>query len=897
MRWHELLKATVVVMLLIGAIFLIESNESFAAEIRTESRTDEVIRINGDSDFAAQASANGWPGDGSESSPYIISGYHIDAHAAGAAIYIGNTTVHFIVENCVLEDTAYHSTDYGIGAGITLFKVENGILRGNVVKHSHYGFHLYRSSNNIVEENVCGDSCYVGVRLDWDEGNRIRNNDFSNSSKSGIYVKGSRYDIIENNVINNQTIAGIYILRITTGVVIANNTLDNNTHGIYPQGDLCYFVGGKIVNNVISNSTHYGVFIPQESRDMVISGNRILHNGKSGIYFGDFKNMSVEWNTFYGNGEYGIYINAPGGGSSIYRNNFTSNTKGGAYIRWTKGNSITSNVFYNHPDCGLTILSRDYSIVRNEFINNSVGLQIIGAYSHNVEGNIFRKNGEGVTISSGANHITVKGNEFEDNSKSVAILGSHDNYIEENGIEDSGWGIYLSHSYSNRIENNTLRDNIYAIGLKFSTTNQLHYNRMRRNGIYIYGTSKSAYTSNVIPTTNKINNRPVYYYTGEEGPLTVPHDAGEVILGDVRNVTVEKIDFDSTGMGVVMGYSSNITVRDVLVNHGAIGIISRDSSNITVERCRFENLSYGMLTYSTVKSIIRESVFRNNTYGMYFTYLSGENRILNNIIERNTHSGIYGMSTRHNVIMGGRVSYNRYGFNFNESSTYNLITGVNFTHNSDYAIYFWYYYGDHNMIYNNSFYYNRNSTDKFNVSHVQAYSCSPKNYWNSSAGIGNYWHDWANNNDTNDKNHNSIVDWPYLLDGHGAMDYYPLKNVSMDYSKLVPSVPQNLEAEEGAGYVNLSWDVPASNGSAPLSEYRIYRNDTLIATVPATQLWYNDTNVSAGIVYGYHVTAVNSMGESEKSNRVTATPSGEIPELSWLLVIALFVVVVLLRRR
>ncbi|NPA75623.1 MAG: DUF2341 domain-containing protein [Euryarchaeota archaeon] len=91
--------------------------------------------------------------------------------------------------------------------------------------------------------------------------------------------------------------------------------------------------------------------------------------------------------------------------------------------------------------------------------------------------------------------------------------------------------------------------------------------------------------------------------------------------------------------------------------------------------------------------------------------------------------------------------------------------------------------------------------------------------------------------------------------------------------KTVPSAPQNLNAIAGNRFVNLTWSAPSDDGGAPITGYRIYRNGTLIANVSANQLWYNDTSVINGHNYTYYVTAVNSVGESQKSNAVTAKPT------------------------
>ncbi|MEM3567314.1 MAG: hypothetical protein QXS83_01950 [Thermoplasmata archaeon] len=59
------------------------------------------LHIVGDEDFARQAAMNNWPGNGTECNPYIIEGYEIDGNGSNA-IWIENTSVHFIIRNCNL---------------------------------------------------------------------------------------------------------------------------------------------------------------------------------------------------------------------------------------------------------------------------------------------------------------------------------------------------------------------------------------------------------------------------------------------------------------------------------------------------------------------------------------------------------------------------------------------------------------------------------------------------------------------------------------------------------------------------------------------------------------------------------------------------------------------------
>ena len=63
----------------------------------------DPIFIDGDEDFHANATAEGWAGNGSAGNPYIIDGYDIDLDgSAGHCIHIANTLVYFTISNCLL---------------------------------------------------------------------------------------------------------------------------------------------------------------------------------------------------------------------------------------------------------------------------------------------------------------------------------------------------------------------------------------------------------------------------------------------------------------------------------------------------------------------------------------------------------------------------------------------------------------------------------------------------------------------------------------------------------------------------------------------------------------------------------------------------------------------------
>ncbi len=93
---------------------------------------------------------------------------------------------------------------------------------------------------------------------------------------------------------------------------------------------------------------------------------------------------------------------------------------------------------------------------------------------------------------------------------------------------------------------------------------------------------------------------------------------------------------------------------------------------------------------------------------------------------------------------------------------------------------------------------------------------------------------------------------------------------------IPPSPPQNLTADGSNGYVVLQWEPSSAPDEYPVSKYKIYRgesqgNETYYDSVDASTTEYVDRNVIVGERYWYYVTAVNDVGESNRSNEVNVT--------------------------
>jgi fibronectin type 3 domain-containing protein len=90
-----------------------------------------------------------------------------------------------------------------------------------------------------------------------------------------------------------------------------------------------------------------------------------------------------------------------------------------------------------------------------------------------------------------------------------------------------------------------------------------------------------------------------------------------------------------------------------------------------------------------------------------------------------------------------------------------------------------------------------------------------------------------------------------------------------------PGAPALTWATAGTNGVALAWSAPTSTGGGAITNYRVYRAtasgaETLVTTL-GNVTGYTDTGLTAGVTYYYQVTAVNTTGESARSNEVSAT--------------------------
>ncbi len=164
----------------------------------------DPIFIDGNDDFITQAASEGWPGDGTEESPFVISGLKITT--SEDLIGIRNADLYFQVSNCLLID--------GI-QGISLNNAENGHIFNNTVyntiggNNERWGIFLSQSKNIIISENIVYNCEFAFDIQLATEGNMVSNNSVHDNINP-IMISRSNNTITRNNIYDNDMGVSIY---------------------------------------------------------------------------------------------------------------------------------------------------------------------------------------------------------------------------------------------------------------------------------------------------------------------------------------------------------------------------------------------------------------------------------------------------------------------------------------------------------------------------------------------------------------------------------------------------------------------------------------------------------------------------------------------------------------
>ncbi|MFW9808092.1 MAG: nitrous oxide reductase family maturation protein NosD [Candidatus Thorarchaeota archaeon] len=267
------------------------------------------ITISGNSDFVSQ----GWPGNGTESSPFIIENLSIFANQT--CINITDTDAFFIVKDCVLDADVYEMMPRQFC--VYFRNVTNGKIVDSMLSS--------RADAIFIDDS---DFCQVDrcdITAQWN-GLHTTNCTFfilSNSRVSSLHTwelyteDTDQLVVLSNEMIGGYNAHGGLLVSGSIGFEIRNNTIQNHEDEGLTIGSS---FNGLIVNNSISEN-YFGMEL-WSAENTIVTNNSVYDNYLGFNLWSDEKNCTLETNSIHHN-EYGLWI--AGDNNRISRNSFLAN--------------------------------------------------------------------------------------------------------------------------------------------------------------------------------------------------------------------------------------------------------------------------------------------------------------------------------------------------------------------------------------------------------------------------------------------------------------------------------------------------------------------------------------------------------------------------------------------
>jgi parallel beta-helix repeat protein len=377
----------------------------------------------------------------------------------------------------------------------------------------------------------------------------------------------------------------------------------------------------------------------------------------------------------------------------------------------------------------------------------------------------------------GSNKNNISGNTVFNNKEGIYLYNSNESKMNGNNVSYNNHGFVLYYSNMNNLTNNNASNNdVSGIGLYSSFGNRLNKNIMIEDSIHIEGDLIEHWNTHIIDTSNMVNHNPIYYLKNQANGA-VPQNAGEIILANCTNITIDNQELHNGTDGILLGFSSNIIII---------------SNNISF------NYLYGIyISHSANNTLVNNNIYSNERYGIYFIY-SIENNITSNNVRWNKLAGISLEDSQGNMIYRNNVQYNtQMNVWLHSSSDNNTISHNNISYYSV-GIAFWSSSSYNNIIYNivsnnfhgiqliqssnNNSYHHNNFINNQNQIYLEA-SCSD-NVWDDSFGKGNFWSDYygidngSGGRTADDGVGDTEIPHPFIdqSNGYYQLDNYPLMN-------------------------------------------------------------------------------------------------------------------------
>ena len=192
-------------------------------------------------------------------------------------------------------------------------------------------------------------------------------------------------------------------------------------------------------------------------------------------------------------------------------------------------------------------------------------------------------------ISVNSSNSEIRNNTCENNNIGISFAGSDCRLVDNSISNNSHIGIHLVHSYNTIIANNTFVNDGLLAGAYYK-------NSVKNNTVY----------------ENTVNGKPLIYLEGVSNQTIT--DAGQIILINCNNITVETCNLSDTTVGIELFETSNSRIRDTNISNNYYGILlGYSSNNVLVGNGVSSNMGGISLFLSSTDNMVYHNNLIDNT--------------------------------------------------------------------------------------------------------------------------------------------------------------------------------------------------------------------------------------------------------------------------------------------
>lgn len=211
-------------------------------------------------------------------------------------------------------------------------------------------------------------------------------------------------------------------------------------------------------------------------------------------------------------------------------------------------------------------------------------------------------------------------------------------------------------------------------------------------GLFEVGEDPGFFTTHRIED-NLVDGRPLCYIVNAEG-VSVPRDAGQVILAGCRDISLDGLQVSDTSIGIEVAYSDRVRLSNVTAaNCGLFGIYLCYASGCEIANITCDGDTHGIDVRAAERILIRDCTVSNCGQGIFLSWVS--NSLVSECTVQEGGVGVFVASGESNQIALSKIDGNELGVNVRDEQdlllTENLISDSTTTgmrlHNTSSTLY------------------------------------------------------------------------------------------------------------------------------------------------------------------------------------------------------------------